>query len=139
MSWRSRKNGRHCHHHALTLRARERQLEVAREVIIVAQLEAMLAGLDGDPAAQRAERRDQPTVDVDLRIADAALDVDDRVGRGHAVRPRPGATRRGEPARDRERADHGAPDSVASTTSPTTLTATWASAVGGFFTIDAIR
>src|SRR5689334_3961472 len=97
----------------------------------------MRAGLDRDTACECIERADEPAIDVELGVADVAVDVEDPLTRRDATR-RAAACTRGEPAHQHERAGHGA-DSAASTTEPTIFTDTVASASCDFFTIDAIR
>src|SRR5262249_38159476 len=149
-AWQSRKHRGHVERDPLALGPRKLELEVAREVILVPELEAMRAALDGDPAAERVERAHELAVDVDLCVAHVALDVDDRVLRGHAAGADPGSARDREPARRDQRAHHGvpalpgaaapvAPDTVASMRSPTILTDTAVSAGGGFSTIAGLR
>src|SRR5690349_20341575 len=98
----------------------------------------MCSRREGDAAGERVERSDVSPVDVQLRIAHVTSYIDDCISSGDAIRCDAGTTG-GEPAHQQERASYGAPDSVASTTSPTIFTATVVSLAGGFFTIDAIR
>ncbi|MBC7977158.1 MAG: hypothetical protein H7138_19455, partial [Myxococcales bacterium] len=82
---RSRQDRREVERDPFALGAAELQLEVAGEVVVVAQLEAMRARIERDAAAQRVERRDIAAVDIELRVAHVALQVDDRVARGDAA------------------------------------------------------
>src|SRR5262249_24925535 len=121
----------------LLLRTCERELEIAREVLVVAQLEAMRARLHRDATAQRAERADEATVDIQLRVGHVRLQLHDRVvaidAAARLLRP---ATR--DEQHESERL-HGDTPSVTSITSPVSFTLTLLSAVGGRFTICEMR
>src|SRR5436189_6446115 len=91
---------------------RDLELKIARKIVVMAQLEAMRARRDGDAAAERVERRDEPAIDVDLRIPHVTGYIDDRGARGDAIRCCARCARR-EPAHHQEATSHGAPDSVA--------------------------
>ena len=55
----------------------EVELDVAREVVVVAELDAVVTGYDGDAAAEHGDRADEPAVDEQVRVADVGLHVED--------------------------------------------------------------
>src|SRR5690348_10091579 len=63
----------------LAVGALEVELDVPREVVLVAQLDAVVAGDDGDAALQHRDRADEPTIDEHVGVADVRLDEEDRV------------------------------------------------------------
>src|SRR5262245_12535210 len=114
------------------------QVGVAREVIVVPQLDAVPARVHREAAPHERDRADEPTVDVDLRVADVRRQVDDRVVRRHAALARRAAAL--DERDEQHEGPHGAPPvSVTSTTSPTIFTELDTSLAGGFFAICAIR
>ena len=80
----SRQHGRELELELAPLGALEVELGVAREVVVVAQLDTMLPGIERDAALAQDSRADEPAVDVDLRVGDVRLEVDDRVVRRYA-------------------------------------------------------
>jgi 2-oxoglutarate dehydrogenase complex dehydrogenase (E1) component-like enzyme len=85
-----RKNGGHRQLELLALGAVEIEIDVAREVVVVAQLEAVPAGDHGDAGAHDIHRADEPAVDVDLRVGDVRAHLHDRFVARDAVRRRLG-------------------------------------------------
>src|SRR5579872_6030148 len=129
-SWKHRG---HVDREFLPRRMRDLDLKIARKVVVMAQLDAMLTRCNGDAAAERVEWRDEPAIDVDLCVAHVTRYIDDRCTRGDAIRCCARCAR-SEPAHHQEGASHGAPDSAASIRSPAIFTDTVVSAAGGFLT-----
>src|SRR3569623_1467567 len=121
----------------LLLGALEVELRVPREVIVVAELDAMLARVDRDAGLDQVDRADELAVDVDLGVGEVRGQVHDRVVRGHPVRGLRAAARAQQ--REDERLPHGAPESATSTMSLTIFTLDDVSGAGGFFAICATR
>src|SRR5690242_1395764 len=75
---RSWKHRSHVDREFLPRRMRDLDLKIARKVVVMAQLDAMLTRCNSDATTERVEWRDEPAIEVDLSVSHVTRYIDDR-------------------------------------------------------------